>query len=212
MRWSGNRSRDELLTDIGLGSKIATIVAKRLAHLLAEHGTRPDALTLTLGRYASDDAAPSQGDGADRRQRRRLGAARHLLPADPRRRDRRLPRPRRRPAGAHRRMHASASACASKDSERWMRVEWAEEPTRAVRDRGLRVLVTQRQGRAGAGGRGGQPAPRPTSRTSTWAKTAPAETTELRLLITVRDRLHLADVLRTIRRCPPVLRVWRVKP
>ena len=26
------------------------------------------------------------------------------------------------------------------------------------------------------------------------------ETTELRLLITVRDRLHLADVLRTIRR------------
>ena len=42
--------------------------------------------------------------GADRRQRRRLGAARHLLPADPRRRDRRQPRPRRRPDGAHRRM------------------------------------------------------------------------------------------------------------
>ena len=39
-----------------------------------------------------------------------------------------------------------------------------------------------------------------------------AETTELRLLVTVRDRLHLADALRTIRRCPPVLRVWRIKP
>jgi len=38
------------------------------------------------------------------------------------------------------------------------------------------------------------------------------ETTELRLLISVRDRLHLADALRTIRRCAPVLRVWRVKP
>jgi GTP diphosphokinase / guanosine-3',5'-bis(diphosphate) 3'-diphosphatase len=39
-----------------------------------------------------------------------------------------------------------------------------------------------------------------------------AETTELRLLITVRDRLHLADVLRTIRRSPSVLHVVRVKP
>ena len=38
------------------------------------------------------------------------------------------------------------------------------------------------------------------------------ETTELRLLISVRDRVHLADVLRTLRRAPVVLRVWRVKP
>jgi guanosine-3',5'-bis(diphosphate) 3'-pyrophosphohydrolase len=30
-RWSGNRGRGELLTDIGLGRKIATIVARRLA-------------------------------------------------------------------------------------------------------------------------------------------------------------------------------------
>ncbi|MCK7499048.1 MAG: TGS domain-containing protein [Comamonadaceae bacterium] len=30
-RWSGNRNRGELLVDIGLGRKIATIVAKRLA-------------------------------------------------------------------------------------------------------------------------------------------------------------------------------------
>ncbi|TMH34462.1 MAG: bifunctional (p)ppGpp synthetase/guanosine-3',5'-bis(diphosphate) 3'-pyrophosphohydrolase, partial [Betaproteobacteria bacterium] len=36
-RWSGNRVRDELLTDIGLGRKIATIVAKRMARLLGEH-------------------------------------------------------------------------------------------------------------------------------------------------------------------------------
>ena len=47
-RWSGNRSREELLTDIGLGRKIATIVAKRLARLLAEHGTKPDAVTLSM--------------------------------------------------------------------------------------------------------------------------------------------------------------------
>ena len=39
-----------------------------------------------------------------------------------------------------------------------------------------------------------------------------ADTAELKLLISVRDRLHLADVLRTVRRAPAVLRVWRVKP
>ena len=39
-----------------------------------------------------------------------------------------------------------------------------------------------------------------------------AETTELRLLVSVRDRQHLADVLRTLRRVPTVLRVSRVKP
>ena len=39
-----------------------------------------------------------------------------------------------------------------------------------------------------------------------------SETAELKLLIAVRDRLHLADVLRTLKRSPPVLRVARVKP
>jgi len=38
------------------------------------------------------------------------------------------------------------------------------------------------------------------------------QTTELQLLLSVRDRHHLADVMRTLRRSPAVLRVARVKP
>ena len=57
-RWSGNRTRADLLTDIGLGRKIATIVAKRLARLLAERGMR--------ARRAGADDGPLR--------RRRLGA------------------------------------------------------------------------------------------------------------------------------------------
>ena len=38
------------------------------------------------------------------------------------------------------------------------------------------------------------------------------ESTELRLLISVRDRLHLAEVLRMLKRTPVVLRAWRFKP
>ena len=37
------------------------------------------------------------------------------------------------------------------------------------------------------------------------------ETAEMTLLIAVRDRLHLADVLRVLRRSPAVQRVARVK-
>ena len=39
-----------------------------------------------------------------------------------------------------------------------------------------------------------------------------AETTELTLLLSVRDRLHLAEVMRTLKRSGAVLRVARVKP
>jgi GTP pyrophosphokinase/guanosine-3',5'-bis(diphosphate) 3'-pyrophosphohydrolase len=38
------------------------------------------------------------------------------------------------------------------------------------------------------------------------------ETAELRLLLSVRDRVHLADVIRTLHRSPAVMRVSRVKP
>ncbi|HRH89931.1 MAG TPA: bifunctional (p)ppGpp synthetase/guanosine-3',5'-bis(diphosphate) 3'-pyrophosphohydrolase, partial [Rubrivivax sp.] len=60
-RWSGNRGRAELMADIALGRKIATIVAKRLAALMIDHGARPDAVTLSLGRFASDDGGNAQG-------------------------------------------------------------------------------------------------------------------------------------------------------
>jgi GTP pyrophosphokinase/guanosine-3',5'-bis(diphosphate) 3'-pyrophosphohydrolase len=38
------------------------------------------------------------------------------------------------------------------------------------------------------------------------------ESAELRILVSVRDRQHLADVIRTLRRNKAVMRVWRVKP
>ena len=38
------------------------------------------------------------------------------------------------------------------------------------------------------------------------------QTAEMRLTLSVRDRLHLADVLRILKRAPSVLRVARVKP
>ena len=50
LRFTGNRTRSELMTDLGLGKRIASIVAKRLVVLMTEHGHKPDAL---LGRTKS---------------------------------------------------------------------------------------------------------------------------------------------------------------
>lgn len=208
-RWSGNRSRAELLTDIGLGRKIATIVAKRLARMMAETGQRPDALTLTMGRYATDDTGPVQGsvmiDGSE-------GASIQLAPCC-------------RPIpgdaivgylGRGEGLTVHTAECSvgkrlfERDSERWMTVEWAEQPSRPFETAvmlllraGKGVLAEVASGVASAEAdithidMGDQPG---------------AQTTELNLLLSVRDRLHLADVMRTLKRSPAVLRIARVKP
>jgi GTP pyrophosphokinase/guanosine-3',5'-bis(diphosphate) 3'-pyrophosphohydrolase len=209
IRWSGNRTRGELLTDIAIGKKIASIVAKRLSQLMAEQGTRPDAVTLTLGRYGSDDAVPSHGlvvvDGSE-------GASLQLATCC-------RPIPGDEIVGYLGRgeallVHTAechvAKRLAERDPERWMGVEWAEEPTRSF-ETAVTVLVRNGKGVLAQVASAVSAAQADITHIDMGEDRA-AETTELRLLITVRDRLHLADALRTIRRCAAVLRVWRIKP
>jgi len=56
LRFTGNKTIDDLLTDMGLGKRIATVVAKRLARLLAEHGQAPNPLLLSSGMLLSHDS------------------------------------------------------------------------------------------------------------------------------------------------------------
>jgi GTP pyrophosphokinase len=69
LRFTGNRNRADLLMDIGLGKRIATIVAKRLTALLAERGQKPDALLMTRERFTAHESI-SQGaitlDGSEK--------------------------------------------------------------------------------------------------------------------------------------------------
>ena len=209
LRWSGNRNREDLLTDIGLGRKIASIVAKRLARLLIEGGAKPDAVTLTLGRYAADDSAPTQGmvliDGSD-------GTSISLAPccrpipgdaivgylgrgeglvvhtAD---------------CGVGRRLH-------ERDSEHWMGVDWAEQPTRSF-ETGVTLLLKNGKGVLADVAAAVAAAEADIIHIDMGSEPA-ADSTELRLLVSVRDRLHLAEVMRALRRSPSVLRVARVKP
>jgi GTP diphosphokinase / guanosine-3',5'-bis(diphosphate) 3'-diphosphatase len=62
LRFTGNKNRHELLTDIGLGKRIASMVGKKLAALLAELGHKPNLLLISQERYGTaQDDKPSQG-------------------------------------------------------------------------------------------------------------------------------------------------------
>ena len=209
-RWSGNRSCSDLLTDIGLGRKIATIVAKRLARLLAERGAQPDAVTLTLGRYAAaDEAAPSQGgvviDGSEGASVQ-LATCCRPIPGDA------IVGYLGRGEGllVHTAECHNGKRLAERDPDRWIAVEWAEQPTRSF-DTAIDVQLRNDKGAL--------------AQVASAISSAEADivhigmdnerdddVAELRLLVSLRDRLHLADVLRTLKRAAPVLRAGRVKP
>jgi guanosine-3',5'-bis(diphosphate) 3'-pyrophosphohydrolase len=208
-RWSGNRGRGELLTDIGLGRKIATIVAKRLAQLMAERGTRPDAVTLTLGRYGTDDSTPSQGgvliDGSEGASVQ-LAACCRPIPGDA------IVGYLGRGEGllVHTADCHTGKRLKERDPERWMAVEWAEQP---VRPFDTAVSVQVRNGKGALAQVAASVSAAEADITHIDMDNEPdTDVAELRLQLSVRDRLHLADVLRTLKRSPPVLRASRVKP
>ncbi|MCX2862849.1 bifunctional (p)ppGpp synthetase/guanosine-3',5'-bis(diphosphate) 3'-pyrophosphohydrolase [Paucibacter sp. PLA-PC-4] len=208
-RWAGNRHVDELLVEVGLGRKIATIVAKKLARMLAEQGQRPDAVMLSMGRFASDDA-PAQGqvtlDGSE-------GASVRLAPCC-------------RPIpgdeikgylGRGEGLMVHTAECQvgrrlfQRDAEHWIAVNWADELTRSF-EAGVAVLLNNGKGVLAQVAQAVSSAEADITHISMSDESQARETAEMSLLLSVRDRLHLADVLRTLKRSPSVLRAWRIKP
>jgi GTP pyrophosphokinase/guanosine-3',5'-bis(diphosphate) 3'-pyrophosphohydrolase len=211
-RWSGNRTRSELMVDIGLGRKIASIVAKRLAHVMGERGgARPDAVTLSrrhFGTQDGDDHGAGHGlvsiDGSEGASIQ-LAPCCHPIPGDE------IVGYLGRGEGltVHTAECSVGKRLYERDSERWLPVEWSDQPVRPF-ETAISVLLHNDKGalaRVAAAisateadithlNMGNEPA---------------AESTELRLLLSVRDRQHLADVLRALKRSPSVLRVARIK-
>jgi GTP diphosphokinase / guanosine-3',5'-bis(diphosphate) 3'-diphosphatase len=205
-RWGGNRNRGELLVDVGLGRKIAVIVAKRLAQMMAEAGIKPDAVTLSLNRYASDEAAPAQGivfvDGSEGNSIQ-LAPCCRPIPGDP------IVGYLGRGEGlvVHTADCPTGKRLFERDSERWMQVEWAEELTRAF-DTSLFVLVNNGKGVLAQVASAVSSAEADIVHIDMDPEPA-EEQIELRLIVKVRDRLHMAELLRMLRRSPVVSRVSR---
>ena len=207
LRFTGSKTRQELLTDIGLGKRISNIVAKRLVLLLADMGQRPDAVLLTQQRFSASDAhgmGTITLDGSENASVK-FAACCRPIPGDE-------------VVGYLGRgeglaVHATHCAIAKKllhkDRERFMGVEWSDEPTRQF-EVDLTVTVNNARG--------------------TMAKVASVlaaaeadivhihsgedgaqETKDFYFVIAVRDRAHLDTVLAKLRRTAVVIRADRSK-
>ena len=208
LRFTGNRTREEMMTDIGLGKRSANMVAKRLVTMLAASGVRPDALMLTHARYTAHENL-SQGamilDGAPNTAVKYATCCRPI-PGD----------------GVlgylgrgeglvvHTDDCAVARRLQNKDAERFITVAWADEPVRNF-EVGVVVTVVNGKGvlaRVAAAMAAAEADIVHMGMTDEAAQDA----LDLRFVITVRDREHLDTVLRHLRRTQSVLRAARIMP
>jgi len=208
LRFTGNRSRSELLTDIGLGKRIATIVAKRLMTLLAERGEKPDALMLSRERFTAHETV-SQGavtlDGSENSSVRfalccrpvpgdeivgYLGHGEGLV--------------------VHTEECGVGQRLRYRDSERFFAVEWADEPVRTF-ETGIVITVRNDKGVLARVAASLSAAEADITHVE-MSEEVPQDSTDLRFVIAVRDRTHLDAVLRAVRRTPSVLSAVRIVP
>ncbi|WP_119965644.1 RelA/SpoT family protein [Simplicispira lacusdiani] len=208
LRFTGNRSRSELMTDIGLGRRIATIVAKRLVVLMSEHGYKPDALLMTRERYTSHETVSQGGvtlDGSEGASVKYASCCRPI-PGDG------IVGYLGRGEGlvVHAMQCAVAKRLQHKDSERFIAVDWAEEPTRMFE---TRIVVTVNNGKGVLARIAADLARSEADITHVDMDDETAlDTIDLRFIIAVRDQAHLEAALRNLRRTPAVLRTSRSLP
>jgi GTP pyrophosphokinase len=207
LRFSGNRSRTDLLTDIGLGKRIASIVAKRIVGLLGEIGLKPNVLLMSRERFTEHEAV-SQGalllDGSE-------GASIHFAKCC-------KPIPGDSVIGylgrgeglvVHTEDCAVAKRLVQRDSERFIAVDWSDEPVRAFE---TDLMVTVSNGKGVLARVAAAMASAEVDITQVEIEQGSGqEATNLRFSVTVRDRVHLATVMRNVKRTSSVLRVQRIK-
>jgi len=206
--WAGSSGTEQLLVDIGAGRKIAAIIAKKLTRLMAERGQRPDALALTLGRFTETPADRGSVviDGSEGASVQ-LASCCRPIPGDEARGY----------LGRGEGLVVHTCECAvgrrlfQRDSEHWIQVDWADELTRNF-EAGITLLLNNGKGVLAQVAQAVAQAEADITHIAMGDDAPLRETAEMNLLIAVRDRLHLADVLRVLKRSPAVQRVGRVKP
>ena len=208
LRFTGNRTRAELLTDLGLGKRIASIVAKRLMTLMGELGSKPNALLMTRERYTAHESV-SQGavllDGSEN------ASVQYALCCRPVPGDDILGYLGR---GEGLVVHTADCSVArrlkAKDSERFIAVEWTDEPVRTF-ETGVVVTVANGKGVLARVASVLTSAEADITHVDMGDETG-QDATDLRFIVAVRDRTHLDAVLRNLKRTPSVLRVARAHP
>ena len=205
LHFTGNKTPDELMADIGLGKRIANIVAKRIVNLLADHGAKPDALLLSRERFAASNnmAATSVTLDGSENASVRFALCCRPVPGDA-------------ISGylghgeglvVHTRNCHVASKLQHKDSERFISVDWADEPVRAFE---TDVVITVTNGKGVLARVAASLAASEADITHIeMGQDGLQQALDLRFTIAVRDSAHLDSIMRNLQRTPSVLRVRR---
>ncbi len=206
LRFTGSKNLPELLTDMGLGKRVSTIVAKRLVKLLADLGERPDPLLLSLERFTAHETL-SQGsvvvDGSDNASVQYAQCC-HPLPGDP-------------ILGylghgeglvIHLDSCQVAQRLKTKDSERFIAVEWSDEPIRSF-EASIVVTVLNGKGVLASVASAITSAEADIKLVSMVDEVSGKAATDLRFLIAVQDAAHLQAVLGSLQRLPSVSKASR---
>ena len=98
----------------------------------------------------------------------------------------------------------------ARDSERFLPVEWAEEPVRSF-ETDIVVTVTNGKGVLARVASAIAAAEGDITHVN-MGEERPQTATDIRFTLSVRSRVHLADVLRSLKRTPSVLKAQRYKP
>ncbi len=208
LRFTGNRTRAELLTDVSLGKRVASIVAKRLVLLLTEVGERPDALLLTRERYSSHERLSQGAVLLDGSENTSVQFARCCRPIPGEAIVGYLGR------GEGLVVHTADCAVAKrlqyKDSERFIAVDWADEPVRLF-ETGVVVTVKNSKGVLAKAAAALSAAEVDITHVD-MGQEGEQDATDMRFLIAVRDHAHLEVALRHLKRTPAVLRAVRAMP
>jgi GTP pyrophosphokinase len=209
LRFTGTKSREELLSDIGMGKRIASMVGKKLAVLLAETGLKPDAVLISTERYAAgEDGSVSQGvvslDGSEGLSVQ-FARCCQPIPGD------RIVGYLGRGEGltVHTEDCPTGKRLLARDGERFLQVEWADEPTRPF---DTTVVVTVTNGKGVLARVASAIASAEADITHVDMGDEPAQTaTDIRFSVAVRDRVHLAEVLRSLKRTTSVIKAQRFR-
>jgi len=201
LREAQARDRDELLADVGLGRRLAAVLARQLSRsrqrsgaAAAEAPARETAAappapmqiqgTEGMALQMASCCTPIPGDNVVGQLRRDLGLLVHQSDCPHARRARRA------------------------DPERWLDLQWAEEPAGLYP---VNVEVRARNERGVLGYVAVAVAEAESNILSVNVADDDAREVTIHFKIQVRDRRHLARVMRTLRRISQVLRVARTR-
>ena len=183
------------------------MIAKRIVSFLAENGEKPDALLMSRERYLPHESVSQGGLVLDGSEGTSVQFVRCCSPI---------------PGDAivgylgrgeglfvHTNDCAVAKRLQQRDTERFIAVDWSDEPARTFE---TNLLVTVSNGKGVLAKVAAALAGAEVDITHVDMGHEPANgATDLQFSVAVRDRIHLASAMRNVKRTPSVLRVQRVK-